>query len=174
MRIISGTALARAAMPDPMLPDEQPMALPASRRRPEVPPVRQAALAFREILRVLAPDPSRLPQAERVRFDDATDALMRGVLARYGFDRLPATFAELFGLFEYCDNLDAASGVGMRPAEQLAEWQAASFVVWRRKQPELMPAIERFCAGDIDALRALHRDEDTLTRLGERYTRPPD
>jgi hypothetical protein len=57
----------------------------------------------------------------------------------------------------------------MRPDDELAEWQAASFVVWRRKSPELMPAIERYCAGDIDALRELHRREDTLAALGRAY-----
>ncbi len=94
---------------------------------------------------------------------------MRQVATRYGFDRLPATYGELFALFEYCDSLDAASGVGMRPKDQLGEWQAASFVVWRRKSPELMPAIELYCAGEIAGLRALHLQEDTLAMLGRRY-----
>ena len=107
-------------------------------------------------------------------FNDEAQPLMRQVAARYGFERLPATYGELFGLFEYCDCLDAASGVGMRPQEQLAEWQAASFVVWRRKSPQLMPAIELYCAGLIEALLALHREQDTLARLGRDYLQGPD
>jgi len=102
-------------------------------------------------------------------FTEPSEVLMRQVVARYGFDRLPATYGELFALFEYCDCLDAASGVGMRPKDQLGEWQAASFVVWRRKNPDLMPAIELYCAGEIAQLRALHLQEDTMTRLGRKY-----
>ncbi len=106
-----------------------------------------------------------------VQFNQDSDPPMRQVLARYGFERMPATYAELFGLFEYCDCLDAASGVGMRPRAELADWQAASFVVWQRKSPHLMPAIELYCAADTDGLRALHREQDTLTALGHDYLR---
>ena len=157
-------------MNDSTLPPPQPIAMPTKGGRPAPPQL--SAITFRAILRALAPDPTRSAPTDEVRFDEATQALLRGVLARYGFERAPATFGELFGLFEYCDNLDAASGVGMRPADQLAEWQAASFEVWRRKQPALMPAIELFCAGRIDDLRQLHRDDDTLARLGRDYLQP--
>ena len=37
-----------------------------------------------------------------------------------------------------------------------------------------MPAIELYCAGDIDALRALHRAQDTLTALGRGYLATED
>jgi len=57
----------------------------------------------------------------------------------------------------------------MRPEDQLGDWQKASFVVWRRKNPELMPAIELYCAGNIPGLLALHQRDDTLTMLGRRY-----
>lgn len=161
-------------MTDPAPADEQPILLQVRDRRGAAPVVRQAAAAFRELVRALAPDRHRNPHTESVAFGESTEPLMRSVLARYGFDRLPATLAEFYGLFEYCDTLDAASGVGMRPPDQLAEWQAASFAVWRRKKPALMPAIERYCAGDVDGLKALHRAEDTLARLGREYLRPGD
>lgn len=132
---------------------------------------RQAAVAFREVMRLLGPGAGLRDAAGPVALPAEAEAVVRGVLARYGFERLPATFGELFALFEYCDCLDAASGVGMRPDSELAEWQAASFVVWRRKSPHLMPAIELHCAGDVDALRALHRREDTLAALGRAYLR---
>ncbi len=154
-------------------PDAQPIAWPTGARRAAAPVVRQAAATLREILRALAPDPRMVP-TDAVSFGPETEPVMRVVLARYGFERLPATWAELFGLFEYCDCLDAASGIGMRPPEQLAAWQAASFEVWRRKRPDLMPAIERFCAGDVDGLKALHRAEDTLACLGREYLRPAE
>jgi hypothetical protein len=160
-------------MDPPDLPEAQPIAWPTGTRQAPAPVIRQAAAALREVLRALAPDPSAAP-TDPVSFGADTEPLMRAVLARYGFERLPATRAELFGLFEYCDCLDAASGIGMRPPDQLAAWQAASFEVWRRKRPDLMPAIERFCAGDVDGLRALHRAEDTLARLGRDYFRPAE
>lgn len=136
---------------------------------------RQAAVAFRELMRLLGGGGAaqRDLSAAVVLSADA-EALMRAVLARYGFERLPATYRELFALFEYCDCLDAASGIGMRPDSELAEWQAASFVVWRRKSPQLMPAIELHCAGEVDALRELHRREDTLAALGQAYLQSDD
>jgi hypothetical protein len=124
---------------------------------------------FREVLRLIEDGSINRSGADRVVFGGRSEELMHQVAARYGFDRLPATRAELFGLFEYCDSLDAASGVGMRPKDQLVEWREASFVVWRRKKPELMPAIDLYCAENIDGLRALHQREDTLTALGRRF-----
>jgi hypothetical protein len=130
---------------------------------------RQSAVDFWEVLRMIGGGVAVGDISAAVVFTEPSELLMRQVATRYGFERLPATYGELFALFEYCDRLDAASGVGMRPKDQLAEWQAASFVVWRRKGPDLMPAIELFCAGDIAALRALHRREETLTMLGRKY-----
>ena len=62
----------------------------------------------------------------------------------------------------------------MHPQDRLREWQLASFEVWRRKAPQLMPAIELFCAGEFDALRALHTRQGTLSTLGRRYLVPED
>ncbi len=135
---------------------------------------RQSAVVFRDVMRSLGGAGAGEDISAAVTFNDESDPLMRQVMARYGFERLPVTFAELFGLFEYCDCLDAASGLGMRPREQLAEWQAASFEVWQRKRPQLMPAIRLYCAADIDSLRALHREQDTLGALGRNYLRVDD
>jgi hypothetical protein len=132
---------------------------------------RPSAVTFRDVMRVLGSAGAGEDVSAPVSFNAESDALMRPLLARYGFERLPATHAELFGLFEYCDSLDAASGLGMRPREELAEWQAASFEVWGRKKPQLLPAMRLFCAGDIDALRALHLEQDTLAALGRDYLR---
>jgi len=135
---------------------------------------RQSAVDFKEVLRLIGGAADSGEVSGAIVFTEPSERLMRQVAVRYGFDRLPVTYGELFALFEYCDSLDAASGVGMRPKDQLDEWQAASFVVWRRKNPELMPAIELFCAGEIAALRALHLQEDTLTKLGRNYLESRD
>ncbi len=129
----------------------------------------QSAVEFREVLRLIGGGEAATDVSASVLFTEPCELVLRRVMTRYGFDRLPVTYGELFGLFEYCDSLDAASGVGLRPKDQLDEWQAASFVVWRRNQPQLMPAIERYCAGDTDGLRALHSQQDTLTTLGRNY-----
>lgn len=147
---------------------------PADAARPESTEPRQSAVVFREVLRLLGDDAAVGDIARSVVFAANSELLMRQVLAQYGFERLPSTYREFFALFEYCDSLDAASGVGMRPKDQLAEWQAASFVVWRRKSPELMAAIELYCAGDLAGLRALHRQEDTLATLGRKYLEVED
>jgi len=135
----------------------------------ETPVSTDGTRGLRDVLRLIEGDGPVTDFAAAVPYTDRTAALMREIAGRYGFERLPATWSELYGLFEYCDSLDAASGAGMMAPDQLAEWRKASFEVWRRKQPGLMPAIERFCAGDRDGLRELHRREDTLARLGERY-----
>ncbi len=133
------------------------------------PTLQQPKVDFREVLRLVQSSAVSADGAQSIDFGGRSERLMRDVIARYGFDRLPATYAELYGLFEYCDSLDAASGMGMRPKDQLREWQEASFVVWRKKKPELMPAIELYCAEDIEGLRSLHEREDTLTALGRRF-----
>ncbi len=147
----------------------QPISKSLNIEQPVLAEPRQSAVDFREVLRLIGGGAVTGDVSGAVVFTEPSELLMRQVATRYGFDRLPATYGELFALFEYCDSLDAASGVGMRPKDQLDEWQAASFVVWRRKSPELMPAIELFCAGEIEALRALHHQEDTLTKLGRNY-----
>ena len=146
-----------------------PISKPSNIEPPVSAAPRQSAVDFKEVLRLLGGGGFIADISEAVSFTEPSELLMRQVVARYGFERLPSTYCELFALFEYCDSLDAASGVGMRPKDQLAEWQAASFVVWRRKNPDLMPAIELYCAGEIARLRALHLQEDTLTTLGRKY-----
>jgi hypothetical protein len=147
----------------------KPISKPANSEQPVSAEPRQSAVDFKEVLRLIGGAPVTGDVSGAVAFTEPSERLMRQVTTRYGFDRLPATYGELFALFEYCDSLDAASGVGMRPKDQLDEWQAASFVVWRRRNPDLMPAIELFCAGEIEALRTLHLQEDTLTALGRKY-----
>jgi hypothetical protein len=147
---------------------------PSNVARPESTEPRQSAVVFKEVLRLLGDEATAGDSSRSVVFAESSEFLMRQVLARYGFERLPTTYREFFALFEYCDSLDAASGVGMRPKDQLAEWQSASFVVWRRKSPELMAAIELYCAGELAGLRALHRQEDTLATLGRKYLEVKD
>jgi hypothetical protein len=147
----------------------KPIPTPSNVEEPVSVEPQQSAVDFKEVLRLIGSGAVIGDTSSAVVFTERSELLMRQVVARYGFDRLPATYGELLGLFEYCDSLDAASGVGMRPQDQLSEWQAGSFVVWRRKDPDLMPAIELYCAGAIAGLRALHRQEDTLTTLGRKY-----
>lgn len=151
-----------------------PASPPASAAAPAGPEPRPSAVTFHAVLRALGSAGAGDDVSAAVTFNEECTALMRPMLARYGFERLPATQAELFAMFEYTDCLDAASGVGMRPREHLAEWQAASFEVWQRKSPQLMPAIRLYCAQDVDGLRALHREQDTLTQLGRHYLRSED
>lgn len=124
---------------------------------------------FRDVLRALEGGSAALREpGEPVAFGELTEPAMRGIAERYGFERLPATWGELYGLYEYCDCLDAASGVGMVAPDQLGEFRRASFEVWQRKRPDLLPAIELYCAGKLDELREMHRQQDTLARLGLR------
>lgn len=156
-------------MSSPKIISIKPISMPPAGEAQPASGSPQSAVEFREVLRLIGSGHLIQDASAPIVFTSPCETIVRGVTARYGFDRLPDTHGELFALFEYCDSLDAASGVGLRPKEELAEWQSASFVVWRRKHPELMPAIERFCAGDIEGLLELHRRDDTLTRLGLNY-----
>lgn len=93
----------------------------------------------------------------------------RRLIATFGFRRLPTTYGEVHGLLDYCEALELASGNGNLPDEWLESWQKAARETYCVRQPSMVPAFELYCAGNIDALRALHDREDTLTKLGVNY-----
>jgi hypothetical protein len=99
------------------------------------------------------------------------EAAVQRVLDRFGFERRPDTFAELYGLLDYCDRLTAISGLGVVPPNELPAWQARSFLLMSASTPPYRRAAELFCIGDLDGLRAWHREPDALRSLGSAYRR---
>ena len=99
-------------------------------------------------------------------FSGGVEAQMRAVIARYGFDRLPLTYGELYGLLDYADALDSATGMDMFDNEADRKAWQGDFKVWRKHWAQLFPAIPLYAAHDLAGLRTLHQQEGTLTQLG--------
>lgn len=128
------------------------------------------ALRLQDVIRLMGDSAANGDKNDPVVFSGVVETQMRQVIAQYGFERLPFTYGELFGLLDYCDALDCASGINVFPTEHLAIWQEKSFQSYRRARPELFPAVELFAAQDLEALKKLHRDEDTLKKLGRKFS----
>jgi len=126
-------------------------------------------MAFARLVSLLGVRRSTSPPAAIVRYSDPAAALMRRVLVHYGFDLPPLTVAEFFGLLEYCDELDALSGAGVFPAEEQPRWQHLSIELLSTSHLPCRRAAELYSRGDLDELRALHREQSTLAALGRRY-----
>jgi hypothetical protein len=122
-----------------------------------------------EVLRLLAirSDVRRMDDA--VLHNEASRVALQRVIDRFGFERHPATYAELYGLFEYCDRLTALSGIGVLPIGQLAAWQSRSLPLVSRARPPCLQAVEMYCSGDFEGLKRWHREPDTLLGLGRAY-----
>lgn len=99
-------------------------------------------------------------------FESEVELQARAYIAAYGFERLPLTYGELFGLIEYCRDLDSITGRYMFQTEMERKIWQGDYKVWRRHQPEMFPAVELYAAYDLQGLRKLHREQDTLTKLG--------
>lgn len=124
---------------------------------------------FDEITRLMGDSAANGDKNDPVVLTGSAELAMRQLIAHYGFDRLPLTIGELYGFMDYADKLDSASGARFCPEDELHLWRKGSFSVWKRKYPELMPAIELFCAGNLSELKALHVREHTMEKLGKAF-----
>lgn len=98
---------------------------------------------------------------------------LRQLIARFGFERMPFTCAELNGLLDYCIEFEGVTGEDL-PEEYRELWRASSLKSCEDISPKLLPAVKLYLAGDMDGLRRFHRDERTLERLGREYRLPED
>ena len=128
-----------------------------------------AQLRLGDVIRLMGDSAANGDKNDPVVFTGTVEAQMRQVIARYGFERLPLTYGELYGLLDYCEELDSATGAFMPVAADQLLWQKSSFKTWRKHSPHLMPAIELYAAKDVRGLHDLHRREDTLARLGREF-----
>ena len=126
---------------------------------------------FAEVLRLLGASYDVPELTDPIAYNDPGVAALQRVLDRFGFERRPDTFAELYGLLEYCDRLTALSGVGVVHPIDLRAWQARSFLLLPADDSQYRRAAELFCSGDLDSLRAWHREPDALHRIGKAYRR---
>lgn len=124
---------------------------------------------FGQLLRLLDVPVAVHTLGHALAFDDRTAPQMRRILTRYGFDLPPLTLAELLGLLDYCDRLDALTGRGLLAEHQQATWQQLSLRLGPSGRGPSRTALALYARGDLAALRTLHRTEDTLVRLGRDY-----
>lgn len=126
---------------------------------------------FAEVLTLLGASHDGPELTDKIGYDEAGAASLRRVLDRFGFERRPDTFGELYGLLDYCDRLTVISGVGVVHQNDLRAWQARSFLLLRAETSLYRRAAELFCIGDLEGLRKWHRNPDALRLLGRAYRR---
>ena len=128
------------------------------------------AIDFEEIVQLKEGSAANADNSDPIVVSGKAELALRRIIARYGFGRMPLTYGELYGLLDYCDELDSGSGIGLDHLPNgIESWQASALITFERHQPHLIPALELYCAGDIEALRELHRRDDTLTQIGKTY-----
>ncbi|MBP6903254.1 MAG: hypothetical protein KBC73_24410 [Burkholderiaceae bacterium] len=111
---------------------------------------------------------------EALELDEAGRAALRRLLRHYGFELPPLTVAELLGLLDYCDHLEALSGAALLAEHQRALWLRLAQSLPAPSHSTLAHAAGLYARGELQALRALHRAQNTLTELGRRYRRLDD
>ena len=126
---------------------------------------------FAEVLTLLGASHHGAELTDRIAYSELGALAAQRVLDRFGFERRPDNFAELYGLLDYCDRLSAISGAGVVHPNERRAWQARSFLLLSVTKPPYRRAAELFCSGDLDGLRMWHRDPDTLRRIGKAYRR---
>jgi len=127
---------------------------------------------FGELLRLLAVSIDGASLGQALVFDDRSAPRMRRILARYGFELPPLTLAELLGLLDYCDRLDALTGCGLLAEHQQVVWQQLTRALGPCAGAPSREALGLFARGELAGLRRLHRTESTLARLGRDYRLP--
>jgi hypothetical protein len=126
-------------------------------------------LNFDEITRLMGGSAANGDKNDPVVFQGTAELQMHQLIAKYGFERFPFTYGELFGLCEYCNELEAITGRRSCPPKEQVLWQFGSFRVWGRTKPEILPAARLYADDDIAGLARLHTRDDTLTQLGKDF-----
>ena len=111
-------------------------------------------------------DPVRSPNDDPVVYTGKSEFVMRGLIARYGFARLPLTYGELLGFLDYRDMFDLINGESIARESWHEDWQKAGFKVLEKHYPERVAAAKLYFKGDLEGLQALHKRESTLELLG--------
>lgn len=124
---------------------------------------------FGQLLRLLDLRVAAHTLGQALQFDDRSAPRMRRILVRYGFELPPLTLAELLGLLDYCDRLDALTGRGLLAEHQQSTWQQLSLRLGSSARAPSREALSLYARGDLAGLRALHRLQGTLVRLGRDY-----
>lgn len=127
-------------------------------------------MPFEDVLRLVGGSAANGDNSDPVILEGEPLRVAQKWCERYGFSRLPATYGELMGMYDYCQELEVLSGFDSVAPHLLPTWQAASLKMQAKVDPEKFEPLKLYIQQDIEALRALHDREDTLTKLGRSYS----
>ena len=98
---------------------------------------------------------------------------LRQLIAHFGFDRLPLTWAEYNAFLEYTENLWVAAGGGISEPHAIKIFQESAREVDLKYQPWRVAAFDAYVAGDIDSLRTIHKKDKTLDVIAAKWQEFP-
>jgi hypothetical protein len=126
---------------------------------------------FNQVTR-LKGDVANGDNADVVVYAATAELAMRRLIAHFGFNRLPLTWAELNGVLEYCENFWYANGGGM-PVQYAESWRRSARKVELECLPWRIPALDAYVAGDIETLRKIHAADKTIERVAAEWKEFP-
>ena len=126
---------------------------------------------FNQVTR-LKGDVANGDNADAVVYSGTAELAMRRLIAHFGFNRLPLTWAELNGVLEYCESFWYADGGGM-PVEYAESWRQSARKTELKYLPWRIPALDAYVAGDIETLRQIHAADKTIERVAAEWKEFP-
>lgn len=106
--------------------------------------------------------------ADPVYFGRTAEAQMHRLREAFGFDRLPETWSEFKGMLLYCQMLQGML-MGPRNGPLAEDIRRHGLNVIKRYFPNDYDAAVAFFDDDIERLRKVHLEDDTLVRLAREH-----
>lgn len=124
-----------------------------------------------EVIRLIGGSAANGDKNDPLVFQGKSEHTIRRMIAKYGFDRLPATYGEFQGMQNYCARLDIASGEYIVRKELQEAWSQGGIKSWEEAEATrgYKPVAALYCAGKLDEVRAYHSRHDVMTQLGKSY-----
>ena len=106
--------------------------------------------------------------SDPVVYAGAAELAMRKLVAHFGFDRLPLTWAELNGFLDYCQAMHRLSGAGI-PTAALVLWKECARKVEQEYYAWRLDAFDAYSDGEISRLVKIHAEQETLKRIARSF-----
>jgi hypothetical protein len=122
-----------------------------------------------EVIRLVGGSAANGDKNDPMVFVGKAEVTIRGMVAQYGFDRMPLTYGEFHGFMDYTATLDIVIGSGIVPAARQGDWSEGGLEMWDKTMSQYREAGHLFAKGDIAALLAYHKENQVLKRLGQEF-----
>ncbi len=110
-------------------------------------------------------------KADPIVFVGSAVPWIHGLIERFCFDRIPATYGEFQSFLDYCTNLNCAIGEGVVPPEHSLKWaKAGGIPVWEKYSPKYKDAARLFAYKEYDKLLSYHTRLNVMRELGRDFT----